>query len=172
VRAAAASAIFSLPGASSEVPPPHMRTRKRQDHEPVITRNGGAGARAVKSAMLGSVAVTFLAACGEDDLARCVDRTTSELVDVSRCDAEAADGYGGRYYWNFGGSSDTNIGSRVSGGDNIDPADQAAISQRGGFGANQPTSGTGVRELASTAAEEEDGDRKKSSGSSGKSSGG
>jgi hypothetical protein len=148
-----------------------MMTRKRPLQQPVVPRDGGAGSRAVKSAMLGSVAVTFLAACGEDDLARCVDRTTSELVDVSRCDSEAADGYGGRYYWNFGGSSDTNIGSKVSGGDNIDPADQAAISQRGGFGANQPTSGTGVRELAATGGEE-DGDKKKSSGSSGKSSGG
>lgn len=124
------------------------------------------------SALLGSVAVSFLAACGEDDLARCIDPSTSEIVDVSNCDREAEDGLGGRYLWNFGGSSDdTNIGTTVDGGENVDPADQGAISQRGGFGANAQQSGTGVRELAETAAEEEDGDRKKS-GSSGKSSGG
>jgi hypothetical protein len=92
---------------------------------------------------------------------------------VSRCDAESADGYGGRYFWNFGGSSDTDVGSRVTGGQNVDPADEASISERGGFGANQPTGGTGVRELASTTEEGEDGDKKKrSSGSSGRSSGG
>ena len=121
--------------------------------------------------MLGSVAVAFLAACGEDELARCVDRQTSDLVDVSRCDTEAGDGFGGRYYWNFGGSSDTRIGSKVDGGENVDPADQASISERGGFGANAPESGTGVRELASGAGEEEDADKKKSkSSSSGRSS--
>ena len=124
-------------------------------------------ARVAKSAMLGSVAVTFLAACGEDELARCVDRSTSEIVDVSNCDREAADGIGGRYFWNFGGSSDTDIGSRVNGGDSVDPADQASISERGGFGENAPQSGTGVRELASQGAEEEeDGKKKKSSGRS------
>jgi hypothetical protein len=111
--------------------------------------------------MLGSLAVTFLGACGEDDLARCVDRSTSEIVDVSRCDDEAADGIGGRYFWNFGGSGDTAIGSRVDGGENIDPADQTSISERGGFGANAQESGTGVRELASGAQEGEDSDGKK-----------
>ncbi len=129
--------------------------------------------RAVRSALLGSVAVSFLAACGEDDLARCVDRSTSEIVDVSSCDNDADDGFGGRYFWNFGGSSDdTNIGTKVNGGENVDPADQASISQRGGFGANAQESGTGVRQLASGAEEGEDSDKKKSSGSSGKSSGG
>jgi hypothetical protein len=133
----------------------------------------GRRSRTVRSALLGSVAVSFLAACGEDDLARCIDPSTSEIVDVSNCDREAEDGLGGRYLWNFGGSSDdTKIGTTVDGGENVDPADQSAISQRGGFGANAQRSGTGVRELAETAAEEEDGDRKKSSGSSGKSSGG
>ena len=112
--------------------------------------------------MAGAVLVGGLvAACGQDDLARCVDRSTSELVDVSRCDSEAADGTGGRYFWNFGGSSDTQIGSRVDGGQTVDPADQAGISQRGGFEPNAPTSGTGVRELAT--AEAEDGKKKKKS---------
>ena len=131
----------------------------------------GRRSRAVRSALLGGVAVSFLAACGEDDLARCVDRSTSEIVDVSSCDEEAADGIGGRYYWNFGGSGDTAVGSTVDGGENIDPADQAAIAERGGFGANAQQSGTSVRELAS-AEGEEDGKKKKSSSSSGKSSGG
>ena len=132
----------------------------------------GRRSRAVRSALLGSVAISFLAACGQDDLARCIDPSSSEIVDVSRCDAEAADGTGGRYLWNFGGTSDdTRVGTTVDGGSNVDPADQASISQRGGFGANAQTSGTGVRELASSGAEEDDSDRKRSS-SSGRSSGG
>lgn len=134
----------------------------------------GRRSRTVRSALLGGVAVSFLAACGEDDLARCIDPSTREIVDVSNCDREAADGIGGRYLWNFGGSSgDTSIGTTVEGGENIDPADQASISERGGFGANAQESGTGVRELAESGAEEEDSDRKKSkSSSSGRSSGG
>ena len=132
----------------------------------------GRRSRVVKSALLGSVAVSFLAACGQDDLARCIDPSSSEIVDVSRCDAEAADGTGGRYLWNFGGTSDdTSVGTTVDGGSNVDPADQASISERGGFGANAQQSGTGVRELASSGAEEDDSDRKRSS-SSGRSSGG
>jgi hypothetical protein len=131
----------------------------------------GRAARSVRSALLGSVAVSFLAACGDDDLARCVDRTTGEIADVRYCDDEAADGIGGRYYWNFGGSGDTAIGSTVRGGENVDPADQASISERGGFGTTAQESGTGVRELAA-AEETEDSDKKKSGSSSGKSSGG
>ncbi len=129
---------------------------------------GSRRSSAVRSALLGSVAVTFLAACGDDDLARCVDRNTSEIADVRFCDDEAEDGLGGRYVWNFGGSSDTSIGSRVEGGENIDPADQGSISERGGFGANAARSGTGVREIANPGgeeAEEEDGDRKRSKSS-------
>ncbi len=129
---------------------------------------GSRRSRAVRSALLGGVAVSFLAACGDDDLARCVDRNTSEIADVRFCDDEAEDGIGGRYVWNFGGSSDTSIGSRVEGGENIDPADQGSISERGGFGANAARSGTGVREIANPGgeeAEEEDGDRKRSKSS-------
>jgi hypothetical protein len=132
----------------------------------------GRRSRAIKSALLGSVALSFLAACGEDDLARCIDPSSSEIVDVSRCDGEADNGYGGRYVWNFGGTSDdTSIGTTVDGGENIDPADQASISERGGFGANAQQSGTGVRQLASTD-EGDDSDGKRKSSSSGKSSGG
>jgi hypothetical protein len=132
----------------------------------------GRRSHGVKSALLGSVAISFLAACGQDDLARCIDPTTSEIVDVSRCDAEASNGSGGRYVWNFGGTSDnTRIGTTVDGGENIDPSDQASISERGGFGANAQESGTGVRQLASTGEEDSDG-KKRSSSSSGKSSGG
>jgi len=69
-----------------------------------------------------------VAGCGQDNLARCVDCSTSEIVDVSRCDSEAANGTGGRYFWNFGGSGDTKLGSRVDGGETVDPADQPAIS--------------------------------------------
>jgi hypothetical protein len=119
------------------------------------------------------VAVSFLAACGQDDLARCIDPGSSEIVDVSRCDSEAADGIGGRYLWNFGGTSDdTRIGTTVDGGDNIDPADSASISERGGFGANAQRSGTGVRQLASSGEEDDFDRKKKSSSSSGRSSGG
>ncbi|CAN5510581.1 hypothetical protein BH24ACT24_BH24ACT24_03380 [soil metagenome] len=132
----------------------------------------GRRSRAVRSALLGSVAISFLAACGQDDLARCIDRNSSEIVDVSSCDAEAENGVGGRYQWNFGGTSDdTSLGTTVDGGENIDPADQASISERGGFGANAQQSGTGVRELASSGEEDSD-SKKKSSSSSGKSSGG
>ena len=149
--------------------PPDTRLRSA-DQAPAEEPATGRRSRVVKSALLGSVAVSFLAACGQDDLARCIDPSTSEIVDVSRCDDEATNRRG-RYLWNFGGTSDdTRIGTTVDGGSNIDPADQAAISQRGGFGANAQTSGTGVRELASSGGED-DSDRKRSS-SSGKSSGG
>jgi hypothetical protein len=137
---------------------------------PTQVVDGSRRSRAVRSALLGGVAVSFLAACGEDDLARCVDRSTSEIADVRFCDEEVEDGIGGRYLWNFGGSSDTGIGSRVEGGENIDPADQAAITERGGFGANAQRSGTGVREVGEAGgeeAEEEDGDRKRSKSSGG-----
>ena len=97
------------------------------------------------AASLGTLAA--LAGCGQDDLARCVDARAGTLVDVSRCDAEAADGAGGRYTWNFGGSGDTNPGGKVNGGEPVDPADQAAISQRGGFAPDAQTSGTAVREV-------------------------
>ena len=141
------------------------------DQAPAEEPTTGRRSRVVKSALLGSVAVSFLAACGQDDLARCIDPSTSEIVDVSRCDDEATNRRG-RYLWNFGGTSDdTRIGTTVDGGSNVDPADQASIAQRGGFGANAQTSGTGVRELASSG-EEDDSDRKKRSSSSGKSSGG
>lgn len=143
------------------------------ERPPADERSPSRRSRAVKSALLGSVAISFLAACGEDDLARCIDPSTSEIVDVSRCDSEAADGTGGRYVWNFGGSSDdTNVGTTVDGGDNVDPADQATISSYGGFGENAQASGTGVRQLASGGEEDSDGKKKSSSSSSGKSSGG
>ncbi len=151
-------------------PPAHhlSPTPSRSPQTQVV--EGSRRSRAVRSALLGGVAVSFLAACGEDDLARCVDRNTSEIADVRFCDNEAEDGIGGRYVWNFGGSSDTSIGSRVEGGENIDPADQGSISERGGFGANAARSGTGVREVAEAGgeeAEEEDGDRKRSKSSGG-----
>jgi len=101
-----------------------------------------------------------LAGCGQDNLARCVDTRAGTLVDVSRCDAEAADGAGGRYTWNFGGSGDTSPGSKVSGGEPVDPADQAAISQRGGFAPDAQTSGTAVREVGQGS--EAEGKKKKS----------
>ena len=132
----------------------------------------GRRSRVVRSALLGSVAISFLAACGDDGLARCVDRSSNEIVDVSSCDGDGSNGAGGPYLWNFGGSSDnTSLGTKVDGGENIDPADQASITERGGFGANAQQTGTGVRELASSGGEE-DSDKKKSSSSSGKSSGG
>ena len=148
-------------------PAPHRPSARGTDPSEPKLIEGSRRSGAVRSAMLGGVAVAFLAGCGQDDLARCVERSSSEIADVRFCDDEAEDGLGGRYFWNFGGSSDTKIGSRVDGGENIDPADSASISERGGFGANAQQSGTGVRELASTGAEEEDGDgkRSKSSGS-------
>ncbi len=151
-------------------PPAHplSSTPSRSSQTQLV--EGSRRSRAVRTALLGGVAVSFLAACGEDDLARCVDRNTSEIADVRFCDNEAEDGIGGRYVWNFGGSSDTSIGSRVEGGENIDPADQGSISERGGFGANAARSGTGVREVAEAGgeeAEEEDGDRKRSKSSGG-----
>src|SRR3712207_6878924 len=42
---------------------------------------------------------------------------------------------------------DTNPGGKVNGGEPVDPADQAAISQRGGFAPDAQTSGTAVREV-------------------------
>ncbi|MBA3421550.1 MAG: hypothetical protein H0U12_06595 [Thermoleophilaceae bacterium] len=147
-------------------PPAHRRSSDSSASSDAQVVEAGRRSRTVRSVLLSGVAVTFLAACGEDDLARCVDRNTSEIADVRFCDDEAEDGVGGRYLWNFGGSSDTAIGSRVDGGENIDPADQGSISERGGFGANAAESGTGVREVASSGGEEEDSDRKrKSSGS-------
>jgi hypothetical protein len=149
---------------------------RRPDPAPVDPPAGNARSprrrrsRAVRSALLGGAAVSFLAACGEDDLARCVQQSNGQIVDVSSCDNEADDGIGGRYFWNFGGSGDTAVGSTVDGGESIDPADQASISERGGFGSNAQQSGTGVRQLA--AAEEDSDGKKRSSSSSGKSSGG
>lgn len=148
-------------------PRAHQLSSDRADSSERQVVEGSRRSRTVRSVLLGGVAVSFLAACGEDDLARCVDRNTSEIADVRFCDDEAEDGIGGRYVWNFGGSSDTAIGSRVDGGENIDPADQGSISDRGGFGANAQRSGTGVREMASSGGEEEDGDRKRSKSSGG-----
>ncbi len=146
---------------------PHLSPDSPSAQTPVV--EGSRRSRAVRNALLGGVAVSFLAACGEDDLARCVDRNTNEIADVRFCDQEAEDGIGGRYQWNFGGSSDTAIGSRVEGGENIDPADQGSISEQGGFGENAQRSGTGVRKVANGGepAEEEDGDRKRSKSSGG-----
>lgn len=155
-------------------PPAHHLSSDPTGSSQTHVVEGTRRSRAVRSALLGGVAVSFLAACGEDDLARCVDRNTSEIADVRFCDEEAEDGIGGRYVWNFGGSSDTAIGSRVDGGENIDPADQGSITERGGFGENAQFGGTGVREVGEAGgeeAEEEDADRKRSSGG-GKSSGG
>ena len=151
-------------------PSAHRPSRATSASPRIEGAEGTRRSRAVRSALLGGVAVSFLAACGEDDLARCVDRNTSEIVDVRFCDDEAEDGIGGRYVWNFGGSSDTAIGSRVDGGENVDPADQGSITERGGFGENAARSGTGVREIAEPGgeeAEEEDGDRKRSKSSGG-----
>jgi hypothetical protein len=151
-------------------PPAHRLSSDPSRSSQAQVGEGIRRSRAVRSALLGGVAVSFLAACGDDDLARCVDRNTSEIADVRVCDDEAEDGIGGRYVWNFGGSSDTSIGSRVEGGENIDPADQGSISERGGFGANAQRSGTGVREIANPGGEEgeeEDGDRKRSKSSGG-----
>jgi hypothetical protein len=148
-------------------PPAHHRSSETSDSSEAQVVEASRRSRAVRSALLGGIAVTFLAACGEDDLARCLERNTSEIADVRFCDDEADDGVGGRYLWNFGGSSETKIGSRVDGGENIDPADQGSISERGGFGANAQQSGTGVREVASSGGEEEDSDRKRSKSSGG-----
>ena len=113
-------------------------------------RRGGTDRRRLRqrcglAASLG--VLVALAGCGQDNLARCVDPRAGTLVDVSRCDAEAANGAGGRYTWNFGGSGDTNPGGKVNDGEPVDPADQAAISQRGGFAPDAQTSGTAVREV-------------------------
>lgn len=148
-------------------PPADHRSSAKPDSSAAQVVEASRRSRAVRSALLGGIAVAFLAGCGDDDLARCVDRNTSEIVDVSNCDDETEDGVGGRYLWNFGGSGDTAIGSRVTGGENIDPADPGSISERGGFGANAEERGTGVRELATSGGEEEDGDDRKRSKSSG-----
>lgn len=153
------------PGAIT--PPTHRRSSDTSDRSAPQALEESRRSRAVRTALLGGVAVTFLAGCGDDNLARCVDRNTSRIVDVRFCDDEAEDGVGGRYQWNFGGSGETSIGARVEGGENIDPADSGSISERGGFGANAEESGTGVREIADSGAEEEDGDRKKSKSSGG-----
>lgn len=145
--------------------PRHHRSFEASDASRTEIAEASRRSHAVRTALLGGVAVTFLAGCGGDDLARCIDRNTTRIVDVRFCDDEAEDGIGGRYQWNFGGSGDTSIGSRVEGGENIDPADSGSISARGGFGANAQESGTGVRELADSGGEEEDGDRKRSKSS-------
>ncbi len=106
--------------------------------------------RAVTSALLGSVAVGFLAACGDDDdeMARCVDRRTDQVADVRNCDDDARDGFGGSYFWLFGGFGSNRIGGRASGGQYIDPADRSSLARRGGFGSSGTSGGTGVRSVA------------------------
>lgn len=119
----------------------------RASPRPAASASTGRRSRAVASVLLGGVAVAFLAACGEDDdeVARCVDRRTDQVVDVSNCDDEARDGYGGAFFWMFGGRGSTRIGGRAGGGQYIDPADRSSLARRGGFGSSARSSGTGVR---------------------------
>lgn len=151
-----ASVILSLPASREPAPGsagPNMTTGPDivSRVEPAATGGRGSGrmSRAVGSALLGGVAVSFLAACGDDDeVARCVDRRTDQVVDVRSCDREAADGYGGAYFWLLGGRGSTRIGGRASGGEYIDPADRSSLARRGGFGSSGRSSGTGVRSVA------------------------
>ncbi len=122
------------------------RPERASTAEPAASRRS----RAVTSALLGSVAVGFLAACGDDDdeMARCVDRRTDQVADVRSCDDDASDGFGGSYFWLFGGFGSSRIGGRASGGQYIDPADRSSLARRGGFGSSGTSGGTGVRSVA------------------------
>ena len=107
--------------------------------------------RSSKTIALGALpvmAAAFLAGCGEDETAYCVDETDT-VVDNSYCDDDF--GGGGGYFWAFvGGNAAGSVvkGSKIKkAASKIASTDKAALAKKGGFG-SKSSSGVG-RSVAS-----------------------
>lgn len=98
--------------------------------------------------LLAGAAAAFLAGCGEEEQATCVDQRTNRVADVRDCDEEGRNGYGGAFIWLYGGRGVGRIGSPAPRGTAIDPANRGAIAQRGGFGGG--ARGGGARSAGSS----------------------
>jgi hypothetical protein len=83
------------------------------------------------------LAAAFLAGCGEDETAYCVDQD-NRVTDNSYCDR--ADNPG--FFWFFGGPG-LGRGSFAGSGDRISSTDTAALARRGGFGSSARSGGIG-----------------------------
>lgn len=94
--------------------------------------------RSSKTIALGAIPVmslAFLAGCGDDEVAYCVDQEDT-VVDNSFCD----DDFTGTYFWSFIAASE---GSKIVKGSKIKKAaskiaanNKAALASKGGFGAS------------------------------------
>jgi hypothetical protein len=98
--------------------------------------------------LLVGAAAAFLAACGEEEQASCVDQRTNRVADVRECDEDGRNGYGGAFVWLYAARGAGRIGSPAPRGTVIDPANRGAIAQRDGFGGTR--GGGGARSAGSS----------------------
>jgi hypothetical protein len=100
--------------------------------------------QAVGLSVVPLLAASFLAGCGEEETAYCVDQD-DQVVENRLCDDEY-DGVGapGLFFWYFGGVGGLRVGQRVpAGGERISASDRAALARRGGFGSRSTGEGVG-----------------------------
>lgn len=83
------------------------------------------------------LAAAFVAGCGDDETAYCVDQD-NRVTDNSHCDR--ADNPG--FFWFFGGPG-LGRGSFAGSGERINSTDTAALARRGGFGSSARSGGIG-----------------------------
>jgi len=93
--------------------------------------------RSVTLAVVPLLAAAFLAGCGEDETAYCVDQD-NRVTDNVNCDR--ADNPG--FFWFFGGPG-LGRGSLAGAGERINSTDTAALARRGGFGSSARSGGIG-----------------------------
>lgn len=104
--------------------------------------------RSSKTIALGALpvmAAAFLAGCGDDETAYCVDQTDT-VVENSYCD----DDFDNTHYWAFIGGGGTYVkGSKIKkASSKIAASNKAALAKKGGFGA---AAGAGIgRAVASS----------------------
>jgi hypothetical protein len=93
--------------------------------------------KSVKLVVVPLLAAAFLAGCGEDETAYCVDQS-NHVTDNSRCDRGDNPGF----FWFFGAPG-LGRGSLAGSGERINSTDKAALARRGGFGSSARSGGVG-----------------------------
>ncbi len=93
--------------------------------------------KSVNLAVVPLIAAAFLAGCGEDETAYCVDES-NRVTENRRCESGTNSGF----FWFFGAAG-LGRGALAGPGERINSTDRAALARRGGFGSSARPGGIG-----------------------------